>query len=149
MNEHTLKLDSKFEALILSNDLLDCLVEIHNKVFSGSIRRIFKPIAFDTLAFQLRRYIEALNDLRADYPHLDEISLPGLSWVLVDQTFLEFCEKVIQTYSLLALICDRLHKKSLGEPYTMAEYNKDVNTYQAMVLEHKAIGQLLTSQVKE
>lgn len=142
------KLNSKFEALLLTNDLLDRLVASHNKVFGGSIRKIFKPIAYDELAMELSDVIEGLSALRGDYPQFDETAVPGLNWSQVDRTYFEFCERVIQTYSLLTLICLRLHKKARGESYPMAEYDHDVNTYKQMVSEYQPIGQVLNSQLR-
>jgi len=143
------KLYSKFQVLLWTNDLLDRLVAIHNKIFSQSLWRIFKPVAYNEIAMELSALCEAINDAQSRYPHLDAEPLPGLNWSEVDETYSCFCESVIQTYSLLALICLRLYKKSGGEPYIAAAYNEDVAIYQSLVLEHQAIGQRLNSQVRD
>lgn len=138
-----MELETKFECLFYTNDLLDRLVDYHNRLLSGGIGRIFKRINYRELRDAIRGTLQALQETESVY-HQVEGSFPELYWPLVDVTYVEYCASVHVAYAKLASICDGLHQKANGREYPRNTYNSDVEDYERLVCIYQEVRYSLT-----
>jgi hypothetical protein len=142
-----MEINSKFECLLATNDLLDQLVAIHNEIFNRSLRNFFKAIPFDNLRLRLSHLLSTLDDIQIAYKQLPSGPLP-IDWELVDPVYSDYCRAVTAAHIKLDVICQHLEAKANGIPYTKPHYEHDLANYEGTVSGYKLIGAMLNSIVR-
>lgn len=137
-----------------THQLLDEYIIIHDELIAspkgllGILKKIFKPIKFDSYVTRLSTITKKLNDNSSD---LEVIENDGLrdKELQLKEILGQFIIDLKQTVEKLTTISHKLAKKAKGKTYSMSEYNMDMKEYQILIDSYTATGSQLNQIFKE
>jgi hypothetical protein len=137
-----------------THQLLDEYIIIHNELIAppkgvfAILKKLFKPINFDSYVSRLSAMAKGLNDSYLELEGIDDDNLRDKELEL-KKMLSQFVTDLKQTVEKLNEINRRLAKKATGETYSMSEYNMDLREYQILVDSYTATGSQLNLIFKE
>jgi len=138
------------------NKALQRYIVVHDAVFKFSLRKIlplpffFKPIDYGAL---WRETESVLADLAAAQSEVETLATshvaPGGEAEQLSACLREYIAALQRTVEMLATLCQRLFKKSQGEPLSWCEYNDLCDTYTATIPVYTQVGARLSALLRK
>jgi len=139
--------EAAFELAVRIQALLDAYIRIHNDLLKFSVRRlipipgIFEPIDHAGNGVRLRQIGEQLTECIEEVCERSASSPMGPGVVEFIAALGEYALVLRKTVLALADICECLQLKAQHPGrYTLAEYQRDMDAYKALVTEYRLLG---------
>jgi hypothetical protein len=126
------------------NAILQEYISIHDQIFKPSLRKSIRIPGF----FKAIDFAQLSDDLEILANELEEIAI--LNDFEDHPTVLrKYTTALLSAIQALRVLCARLYSKTSGIDYSTEDYKADVNSYQKLVDEYRAIGTDLDLQLSK
>ena len=121
---------------------------IKDKNYTGILKKLFKPIDFDSYVHRLSEITNNLTGNLAELEKVDNHTLQD-NELQLKQILFRFIIDLQKTVEKLSKINQKLAKKADGKTYSMNEYNKDMNEYRSLIDSYTATGSQLNQKFNQ
>jgi len=122
------------------HDLLHKICEVESDVLDGSLKSLFRKKDFSGNGEKLASYTQTLQSILQD---LQRSNSSDKDVVKLIQIAIDYCNALLSSTMVLGKLNNALMCKARGLPYSLADYNRDLDLFRELQNHYLSFGDAL------